>query len=80
MTKVAGKPGWWVLLMLIPLVNLIVFIMLCIEIAQKFGKSSGFGVGMALLAPIFWPMLGFGDAKYMHSELEQDINKIGTVS
>lgn len=80
MTKIGGKPGWWVLLMLIPFINIIIFIMLCIEIAQKFGKGAGFGVGLALLGPIFWPILGFGDAQYMHSELEEDIRNIGTAT
>ncbi len=78
MTKIGGKPGWWVILMLIPIVNIVILIMLCMEIAQRFGKSSGFGVGMALLSPIFWPILGFGDAQYMHTGIEQDINNIGT--
>jgi len=80
MTKIAGEPGWWVLLMLIPFVNIVIFIIICIEIAQRFGKGAGFGVGMALLSPIFWPILGFGDAQYMNAGLEQDINSIGTGS
>lgn len=78
MAKIAGKPGWWVLLMLIPVVGIIIFIIICIEIAKRFGKSSGFGVGMALLSPIFWPILGFGDAQYMNAGIEQDINNIGS--
>jgi hypothetical protein len=78
MTKIGGKPGWWVILMLIPIVNIVILIMLCIEIAQRFGKSSGFGVGMALLSPIFWPILGFGDAQYKNNGIDDDINNIGT--
>ena len=37
-----------------------------IEIAHKFGKSTGFGVGMVLLNVIFIPMLGFSDATYQN--------------
>ena len=37
---------------------------LFIELAKCFGKGAGFGLGLALLSPIFFPLLGFGDAKY----------------
>jgi len=63
-TQIAGRPGWWVLLMLIPLVNFVIGILLCIDIAKKFGKGTGFGIGLLLLGFIFYPILGFGDATY----------------
>lgn len=62
--KIAGKPAWWIVLFLIPFVNFIIFIMLGIAVAQAFGKSTGFGVGLGLLGVIFYPILGFGDARY----------------
>src|SRR6266545_5005350 len=62
--KIAGRPAWWVLLMLIPVVNLIILFMISIEIARRFGKGTGFGIGLALLGFIFYPVLGFGDARY----------------
>ncbi len=62
--EIAGKPIWWLVLLIIPVVNLVIGIMVCIAIAQKFGKGAGFGVGLALLGPIFYPILGFGDAKF----------------
>ena len=62
--KVAGKPAWWFLLMLIPVVNFVVLIIMDIAIAKNFGKGGGFAAGLILLAPIFFPILGFGDAKY----------------
>lgn len=62
--KVAGRPGWWLLLMLIPFVNFIIFIIICIDIAKNFGKGAGFGLGLALLGVIFFPILGFGNAQY----------------
>ena len=64
MTKMAGKPGWWVVLIFIPLVNIIIMIVICMAIAPKYGKTEGFGIGMALLSFIFWPILGFGDAQW----------------
>ena len=64
MCKVAGRPGWWLILMLIPFVNFIIWIILCVDIAKAFGKGAGFGVGLALLGFIFFPILGFGSAQY----------------
>ncbi len=64
MTQIAEKEGWWVIMFFIPLVNIIFAFMLYIAIAEKFGKSAGFGVGLVFLGFIFWPILGFGDARY----------------
>jgi len=62
--KIVGRPWWWILLMLIPFVNFIVAIVLSIDLAKSFGKGAGFGIGLALLGIIFWPILGFGSAQY----------------
>ena len=62
--KIAGKPGWWVLLMLIPFVNVIIAILVMIALAQNFGKGAGFALGLVFLGVIFFPILGFGDARY----------------
>ena len=64
MVKMAGKEGWWVILIFIPLVNIVVAFIVSIEIAKNFGKSTGFGVGLVLLSFVFWPILGFGDAEW----------------
>ena len=63
--KIADKPVWWIILFFIPIVNLVMAIITYIAFAEKFGKSAGFGVGLALLGPIFMPILAFGDAKYI---------------
>ena len=62
--EIAGKPLWWILLMIIPLVNIVIAILLAIEVAKKFGQSSGFGLGLAFLPFIFYPVLGYGSARY----------------
>ena len=62
--EIAGKPLWWILLLLIPLVNIIVAILVFMALAKNFGKSELFGIGLALLGFIFMPVLAFGDAKY----------------
>lgn len=42
----------------------ILHMVLYINLAHRFSKSTGFGVGLALLSVVFFPILAFGDAKY----------------
>ncbi len=53
--KVAGKPLWWVLLMFIPFINIVVLLLVYIEVAHRFGKSTGFGWGMTYSASSSFP-------------------------
>lgn len=63
--KIVGRPGWWLLLFLIPFVNLVVSIIVSIDLAKSFGKSELFGiVGLWLFSLIGYLMLGFGSAEY----------------
>jgi hypothetical protein len=62
--KIVGRPAWWIILLLIPFVNFIICIILCIDLAKSFGKGAGFGIGLFLLGFIFFPILGFGSAQY----------------
>jgi hypothetical protein len=62
--EIAGKPIWWIVLFFIPVANLIATILVALGIAQKFGKGAGFGIGLAFLPMIFYPILAFGDAQY----------------
>jgi hypothetical protein len=63
--KIAGKPIWWILLLMIPLVGIVFAIMACIDFAKAFGKGAGFAIGLVLLGFIFFPILGFGSAEYI---------------
>ena len=62
--EIAGRPVWWFLLMLVPLVNIVIAIIVGIDIAKAFGKGTGFGLGLTFLGFAFYPILGFGDANY----------------
>ena len=70
-TQIVKRPKWWIFLYLAvlitfagPLVGLLLGLFDSIRLAKAFGKSGGFGVGLALLAIIFLPILAFGSAKY----------------
>jgi hypothetical protein len=62
--KIVGKPGWWLVLFLVPVVSFVIAIIVCLELAKVFGKGGGFAVGLLLLPIVFAPMLAFGDATY----------------
>jgi hypothetical protein len=59
--EIGGKPGWWLLLFLIPGVNIVISILVTIGVAQNFGKGAGYALGLIFLPIIFYPMLAFGD-------------------
>lgn len=62
--EIAGRPLWWIILYIIPIVNIIIAIVVGVDVAKNFGKGTGFGVGLAILGFIFYPILGFSDAVY----------------
>lgn len=62
--KIVDRPIWWLVLFLIPLVNFVAAVFICIDLAKKFGKDTLFGIGLLLLGIVFFPILAFGDAKY----------------
>lgn len=62
--EIVGRPWWWLWLMFVPGVNIAIGIIVLLDLAKVFGKSSGFGVGLILLPFIFIPVLALGDAKY----------------
>jgi hypothetical protein len=63
--KIANRPGWWLLLYLIPFVNIITHAVVSVDIAKAFGKSSTFGiVGLWIFSAIGFLILGYGSATY----------------
>lgn len=67
MLQVAGRPVWWVLLMMfVPIFQVWVAIVAAIDFAKSYGKSTGFGVLVALLPFVGLPILAFSkDANYV---------------
>lgn len=60
----SGKEPIWFVLALVPFINVVAQFVVNIAIAERFGKDVGYGIGMALLPFVFYPILGFGDARY----------------
>ena len=64
LVEIIEKPVWWVIMLLIPGLSLIFGILANIELAERFGKGAGFGLGLVFLPFIFYPVLGFGVAEF----------------
>lgn len=47
-----------------PIIGFIISFIVFIDLAKAFGKNVYFGIGLALFGYIFFPILGFGKAKY----------------
>jgi hypothetical protein len=63
--KVVGRPGWWLILYFIPLVDFVIHIIVNLDLARSFGKSAGYALGLLFLPVIFYPILGLGNSKYV---------------
>ena len=70
--KIVGLSPWLILVYFaafIPFVGWIATLALTIYVAnclaKSFGKDAGYTVGLVLLAPIFYMILGFGKAEYV---------------
>lgn len=53
--------GFKSLTLLIPIYNVYVIFRTFIDLAHRFGKNSGFGVGLILLSPVFSAILAFSN-------------------
>lgn len=62
--QIAGKPGWWMFLLFIPLVGVAIMLFAMLSLAKKFGRSELFGIGLLLLPMVFFPLLAFGGSEY----------------
>ncbi len=56
MTKIAERPGYWTVLMLIPYIGMIWGIWTMNRMVKRFGKSEGYTVGLIFLPFVFLPM------------------------
>lgn len=63
--QIIGRPVWWIILLLIPFVNIIFLIIIVNDLSKSFGHGVGFTLGLIFLSLIFVPILGFGGSRYV---------------
>jgi hypothetical protein len=62
--KITGRPWWWLILLLIPVVGTITWFVMLYNLAKAFGKGALFALGLIVFPAIFLIVLGFGSASY----------------
>jgi hypothetical protein len=77
MNTIAKKEPLWFILYIVGAVicgplSLVAIVVINLGVAEKFGKGAGYGIGLSFLPFIFWPMLGFGDARYRGGRRRDD--------
>jgi len=65
---IGGLSAWWLLILLIPGIDVVFILIFSLliywNVGRAFGKGAGFNLGLALLTGIFMPILAFGEATY----------------
>lgn len=71
--KLIGKPSWWLVLLIIPVVNILVLVSMVIDLARAYGQHDLKHHTAALLLPFYWfPKAGFdAKIKYVGPPAEQ---------
>lgn len=57
--EIAEKQWWYILLLCVPLANIYAMYVIYDAVAKKFGKDTGYTIGMIFLPIVFFPMLAF---------------------
>ena len=63
--KLAGKEGWWVILLIIPCINIVAAFFLAQSTAKLFGKELGWTICLFLFPGISHLVLAFGSSQYV---------------
>lgn len=86
--KIAGRPMWWAILaipitwilLLIPLfVFIVMYIVAMNDLSKSFGRGVGTTLGLIFLGPIFYCILGFGDAQYLGPRARGTVQTAGSL-
>lgn len=65
LAKITTGNGWLFLLLMIPIVNVIFVFYLYYKLSLSFGQGVGFALGLFFLPIIFFPILAFGNYRYL---------------
>ena len=61
MLRIARKPMWWIVLFLVPGLNFLMWIFLCIGLSRARGNGLFLGLLMAFVPLLGFPVLAFAD-------------------
>ncbi len=72
--EIVELPVWYIALFFVPIANIYAMFKIYIELAHKFGKTTGFGVAMAFFSFVCMPILAFSNATYNGSNNQMTSN------
>ena len=70
--KLVNRPGWWLILLFLPMINFVMMILIYLDLAKSFKQGTGFAVGLVFFPYIFMMILGFGKAEYVKLPREME--------
>lgn len=76
--EIVELPTWYIILYIIPFVNIYALFKTYIELAHKFGKSTGFGVLMVFFSIVCFPILAFDSSIYQSGSYSENTNYSNT--
>ena len=78
--EITGLPMWYIALLFVPFANIYAMFKIYIELAHKFGKSTGFGVLSVFFGFVCLPILAFGKNNLYNGNVNQNVqtNNINT--
>ncbi len=62
--EIAELPTWYVILTLLPFVNVYIMVKTYIEFVKKYRLNTVYAVGLLLAPIVFWLLIGLGTSKY----------------
>jgi hypothetical protein len=65
MQQIVGRETWWLIFLFIPGLQIVWTIVIGLDMAKSFGKETLWAIGLILFPYVFYPLLGFGDSKYV---------------
>jgi hypothetical protein len=75
--RIAGRPPWWVLLLLVPLLGIAVWTVVCLDVAERFGHGVAYTIGLVFLPFFFALWLGLGPDAYVRPSRAPAAQMIG---
>lgn len=74
--QIAKQPTIWLLYFFIPFFNIYFAVRHVHGLSKAFGKDVGFTVGLIFVPYIFYPILAFGNSKYIYTNQDSLIDEI----
>jgi hypothetical protein len=62
--RVIGRPLWWFVLLVVPLVGIAVWAIICLGVAESFGHGLPYTIGLVFLPFVFATLIWLGPGVY----------------